>query len=227
MAKIKLTDEFMDEIATHFNELMLEQFDSDPYSTLEDYVPSEKHKKAMAEMLGNKPKKRRVSKSVRTVLIVAAVLVMLFACAMSVSAVRRAVYRFFFSFEADHAVVCVSTEDNMLDSRSMTMITYFREPSFIPEGFEEIKRTELEAKLKIVYQSDNCFITYRQETILDHAQVDTEKAFSTEIDMNGTIGYYSSTNHQNVLIWYDDEYIYKITSTLDIDTIIIIAESVK
>lgn len=226
---VKLTDDFLKQVAYRVNELILEKFDAEEHITFDEYEPSEKFQKAIEEIF-EKRRKRRSIRTVRTVVVIAAILAMLFACALSVSAVRQAISNFLFSFKADHAVVYVNNRDEAGDDnalQSLTEIETYYEPSYIPDGFEETMRGKEDAQLYIYYSYEDSFILYRQEIAPDSSIVDIETALSSEMYVNNTVIYYSITDSETIIVWYDQQYVYKITSNLEMETIIEISESLK
>ena len=105
-------------------------------------------------------------------------------------------------------------------------------PQYIPEGFE----------LRMVYYSDvNMSITYDdadvREICLDYGlmgygstSVDNENSVYTLFVQNGTEYHYYETTHEygyNVLMWVKDGYHFMLTSQLEKDVLVQIAENIK
>lgn len=226
---VRLTDDLMKQVAQRVNELIVERSDAEKLIGIESYIPHEKFKKVIAEIF-EKRRKVRSTRTLRTVIVIAAVLAMLFVCALSVSAVRQAISKFIFSINDGHAVVHISNEDNVgaeSDFEKICVIETYYEPSYIPEGLEMIEHVKYYTKQVICYESDDKFLIYHQELMPDSIQIDCDDGILNVIDINSTIGYYSKSESITVVVWYNDVYVYKITSDLDFDTIIKIAESIK
>lgn len=220
----KLTDDLLSKVACRVNELMLERFDADRETASANYVPSKKFKKAASEIIENHTRKHIAVKTVRRVIIIAAILIMLFICTLSVSAVRSAICKFIFSLDTEHAAMSCNVETDKPDVPNE--IINYREPSYIPDGFELIKSSKSKAIFKLYYGSDNGYFIFSQNTLSSYLDINTENAEYGEININGHTGFYSVFKSQCVLTWNDGEYIYIISSDLDIDTVLAIAESV-
>ncbi len=160
----------------------------------------------------------------RRAVALAAAIVILLATAMSVSAVRAAVFEFI--TEAYEKFTHIFFEESPPSQESADELS-IRRPSFIPEGFELVNE-KTTGPVLLVYEKGSDYISYSQQRLENVSlQVNTEGAELEELKFNGhPAKYYSNRGVQN-LLWYDDEYLYMVSSTLDRDTVFRIAGSVE
>jgi len=153
-----------------------------------------------------------------------AAIIILFASAMSVSAVRAAVFEFITEVYEKFTHMFFEESPPSQESSDEFIV---RRPSFIPEGFELVDE-KTAGPVLLVYENGSDYISYSQQRLEDVSMdINTEGAELEEVEFNGhPAKYYSNRGVQN-LLWYDDEYLYMVSSTLDRDTVFRIAESVE
>ena len=153
-----------------------------------------------------------------------AAIIILFASTMSVSAVRAAVFEFITEVYEKFTHIFFNESPPSQESADELSI---RRPSFIPEGFELVNE-KTTGPVLLVYEKGSDYISYSQQRLENVSlQVNTEGAELEELKFNGhPAKYYSNRGVQN-LLWYDDEYLYMVSSTLDRDTVFRIAGSVE
>lgn len=153
-----------------------------------------------------------------------AAIIILFASAMSVSAVRAAVFEFITEAYEKFTHIFFNESRSSSDSAGEFIV---RRPSFIPEGFELVSE-KTAGPVLLVYEKGSDYISYRQQRVEDVSMdINTEGAELEELEFKGLPAkYYSNQGVQN-LLWYDDEYLYMVSSTLDRDAVFRIAESVE
>jgi hypothetical protein len=153
-----------------------------------------------------------------------ATIIILFASAMSVSAVRAAVFEFVTEVYEKFTHMFFEESPPSQESSDEFIV---RRPSFIPEGFELVDE-KTAGPVLLVYENGSDYISYSQQRLEDVSMdINTEGAELEEVEFNGhPAKYYSNRGVQN-LLWYDDEYLYMVSSTLDRDTVFRIAESVE
>jgi hypothetical protein len=165
------------------------------------------------------------------VVVIAAILIILFASAMSVSAVRAKVYELITEvyekfthifFESSR-----SSQDSLDSSQDADCGFTVYEPGYIPEGFELINRIT-DGLVLLEYQRGDDFISYTQQRIESVSMhINTEGIEVERFEFKGLPAmYYSNQGVQN-LLWYDETYMYMVSSTLDKDAVFEIAGSVK
>jgi hypothetical protein len=160
----------------------------------------------------------------RRAIALAAAIVILLATAMSVSAVRAAVFEFI--TEAYEKFTHIFFEESQSSSDATGEFIVCR-PSFIPEGFELVSE-KTAGPVLLVYEKGSDYISCSQQRLEDVSlHVNTEGAELEELEFKGLPAkYYSNRGVQN-LLWYDGEYLYMVSSTLDRDTVFRVAESVE
>ncbi len=159
----------------------------------------------------------------RAVALIAAIVILL-ATAMSVSAVRAAVFEFVTEVYEKFTHMFFEESPPSQESADEFII---RRPSFIPEGFELVDE-KTAGPVLLVYEKGSDYISYSQQRVEDVSMdINTEGAELEELEFKGLPAkYYSNQGVQN-LRWYDDEYLYMVSSTLDRDAVFRIAESVE
>lgn len=144
--------------------------------------------------------------------------------AMSVSAIRQRVIEFVTEVYQKYTQVFFSeSPSSQLDNELFTAYM----PTYIPKGFELVNQ-DTNGTVLVDYEKGNDFISYEQARINEVSmQINTEGVKLEELRFNNLPAkYYSNQGVQN-LIWYDSHYMYMVSSTLDRETVMKIAESVK
>jgi len=159
----------------------------------------------------------------RRAVALAAAIAILLATAMSVSAVRAAVFEFITEMYEKFTHMFFEESQSSNDAADEFIV---RRPSFIPEGFELVDE-KTAGPVLLVYEKGANYISYSQQRLEDvSVDINTEGAELEELEFEGLPAkYYSSRGVQN-LLWYDDEYLYMVSSTLDRDVVFRVAESI-
>ena len=159
----------------------------------------------------------------RRAVALAAAIVILLATAMSVSAVRVAVFEFITEVYKKFTHMFFEENQSSNDAAGEFIV---RRPSFIPEGFELVDE-KTAGPVLLVYEKGANYISYSQQRLEDvSADINTEGAELEGLEFEGCPAkYYSNQGLQN-LLWYDDEYLYMVSSTLDREAVFRVAESV-
>ena len=191
-----------------------------------DYVFSKRFERRMNKLIAQyncqkKNKKSHVARK-RWIAILAAV-IMAISTVMSVSAAREAVFQFVSQVYEKYSQIFFS--QSLSVSRNHVDFTE-HEPIYIPSGFQLV-RSESNGFLCLEYKKDDDMISYLQQDANNIVmRINTEGETLEELEVNGHFAkYYSNDGIQNI-IWYDDQYMYMVSSTLDGKTVLKIAESV-
>ena len=160
----------------------------------------------------------------RRAVALAAAIVILLASAMSVSAVRAAVFEFISEVYEKFTHIFFNESRSSQDAADGFSIY---EPAYIPEGFKLVNKNT-DGLVLLEYEKENDFISYSQQCLENVSiNINTEGVKLEELEFKGLPAkYYSNQGVQN-LIWYDDKYMYMVSSTLDRDIVFKIAESVE
>lgn len=153
-----------------------------------------------------------------------AAIIMAFSMALSVSAVRQSIYQFISQVYEKYTDIFFKSTSTSSLTESAVIKTQI--PSYIPDGFQLTHRDDNNMVL-LEYEKEKDFISYQQEPLENvSARINTEGVETEETKINGLQAiYYSNQGVQN-LIWYDDKYLYTVSSTLGRETVFRIAESV-
>lgn len=159
----------------------------------------------------------------RVVVFVAAIIILLVS-AMSVSAMRAAVFEFITEVYEKFTHIFFNESRSSQDAADGFAIY---EPAYIPEGFKLVNKNT-DGLVLLEYEKENDFISYSQQCLENvSSNINTEGVRLEELEFKGLPAkYYSNQGVQN-LLWYDDKYIYVVSSTLDRDIVFKIAESVE
>ena len=159
----------------------------------------------------------------RAVALIAAIII-LFASAMSVPAVRASVIEFITEVYEKFTHIFFDESQSPWDASDEFTIY---EPAYIPEGFELVNKITGGLVL-MEYEKENDFISCSQQRLENVSMhINTEGVELEELEFKGfSAKYYSNRGVQN-LLWHDDEYMYMVSSTLDRNTVFKIADSVE
>ncbi|MEG6613026.1 DUF4367 domain-containing protein [Pseudoclostridium thermosuccinogenes] len=192
-----------------------------------EYEFSNRFERKMKKLIRQNQKGSSVRPAIllrRRVAAVIAAIIILFAAAMNVSAVRSAVFEII--TEVYEKLTHIFFNENRSSQNATDGFAVF-EPAYIPEGFKLINR-DTDGMVLLEYEKGNDFISYSQQYLGNISiNINTEGVKLEELEFNGLPArYYSNQGVQN-LLWYDDKYMYMVSSTLDRDIVFKIAESVE
>lgn len=165
--------------------------------------------------------RKRMSWYKKTVAIAASILIV-FASSMNVSAVRRAVFEFISVIYEKYTEIFFTSPDTVYTGDFKVSL-----PSYIPEGYEEVTK-DTDGFVYLEYTKGEDYILYEQNNLADvSVHINTENIVLEDTEFKGLPAkYYSNQGIQN-LIWYDDRYMYSISTTLDREELYRIADSVQ
>lgn len=160
----------------------------------------------------------------KLIAILVAALILLFSSAMSVSAVRETVFKFITEVYEKYTQVFLKETQ---PSQPIDEVFMAYAPAKIPAGFELVHEN-LDGLVMLEYERENQYLTYEQKR-LDKVSmhINTEGIKLEELEFNGLPAKYYSNQGMQTLIWYDDNYMYMISSTLSKDAVFDIAKSIK
>lgn len=200
--------------------------DSLPSDDEINYVFSKRFKRRMNKLIAQygpekKNKKSHVARK-RWIAILAAV-IMAISTVMSVSAAREAVFQFVSQVYKKYSQIFFS--QSLSVSQNSVVFTKHK-PHYIPAGFQLV-HSETNELLRLEYKNDDDIIMYSQQNASDISMhINIEGTKLEDLKLNGIPAkYYSNHGLQNI-IWYDDRYMYMVSSTLNRETVLKIAESV-
>ncbi len=182
-----------------------------------------KMSKLIGESKGTRPTKTGSPVRRRVIAVVTAILLLL-AATMSVSALRNAIFEFISDVYEKYTHIYF--EGEIEKGPTIEKFVVYR-PTYEVEGFELV--TEITKNLVLLeFACGQDFISYSQDWIKGVSLlINTEGVELEEFEFRGLPAkYYSNLGVQN-LLWYDDKYLYMVSSTLDRNTVFRIAESVE
>lgn len=160
----------------------------------------------------------------RAVAIVAAILILI-GCAMSISPVRAAIIEFINWVYEEFTYIFFNQESPSSQDLTDEFIVY--EPTYIPEGFI-LKHKYIGDFSLMEYENGKDYIIYNQQGVEDVSTgFNTEGVQIEELVFKGMPARYYSNEGIQSLIWYDEHYIYSVSSSLERDVVFEIANSVK
>lgn len=189
-----------------------------------EHAFSSRFERKMKRLLRSARVPARKYSRLKTGFAVCLAVVLLLSSALSVTAVRKAVFKFVAEVHKEYTHIYF--DDGFVRGVSPDSFTVCL-PSYIPDGFE-LKIELINASVLLVYQNEDEHIDYTQDRLGSFTMnINTEGVELEELEFRGLpAGYYSNLGMQN-LFWYDEEYFYMVSSTLDKETLFKIAESVE
>ena len=153
-----------------------------------------------------------------------------FISAMSIEAVRTALWEAILDWKEEYIHLWYENDDPT--ANPLSVIEEYREPRAIGDEFVRYEGIKNEYNYKIEYESAEVIISYSQGLLGDDSMYisneDTELVYVNIYNMPGIIAKFESNGVVLVnLSWYDQEYMYNLFGNISIDEIIEIAESVE
>lgn len=209
----------------------------DLYNQADDsIVPSKKFMRRMKRLLSRVHREEEwadwmpaINQVRRVAAVVMAVLSISFVMAMSIGAVREAIWKTIVEwYEKKISVVFVSDDAVEIP----TEILEYREPTVGLDGFERYEIDKNRRRFCVEYESDSALVSYNQVVINDAGRyLSNNDSKLYQIKVLGHEGVYIQYNthgvDQTTLTWSDGEYEYGLSGNISIEQMIVIAESVK
>ena len=215
-------DDKLKEAAWKANEYYLNSLPRDEDIT---HQFSRRFEKRMKKLIKQSKKKEVFVKPFRLrkriTILIASILILL-ASSMSVSAVRIAVFEFISNVYEKYTEIIFDSSGSIPNDEFVVF-----KPAYIPDGFM-ISLEDLDGSVYLEYVKSSDYILYEQKRLEDVSiHINTEEIEVEDTEFNRhPAKYYSNQGVQN-LFWYDDFYMYSISSTLSKDKVYQIAESVQ
>lgn len=164
----------------------------------------------------------------KRVAVLAAVIALLAASMLSVGAVRESIVSFFTEvYEEFTAIIFEQPEETgrTYEADSIDAI----EVTYIPEGFELKSESKNDVESRMEYVDDRGNRIIIRQTLNRNTQrtIDTEGVESEEVFIQSHKGIYFENKGFGTLIWNDDTQVFYISSKLQKDDILKIAESIQ
>ncbi len=178
-------------------------------------------------------KYRPVYEAIRRVAVVVLIVTsILFASAMSVKAVREAVWEIIVGWYEEYIRLDFTKDASITENKTNTALEFeYKEPS-LNEGYERYVISQKPNRFFVEYEKGEILICYSQ-TLLDghNITITNNDTTVTEIiinNYNGYAFYYKRDNmEQNEIMWEDNTYIYSLSANLPLDELKAIAKTIE
>lgn len=191
------------------------------------HIFSEKHNKRMAKLIRDqkKPYFMLICTTGRKVACIIATIILLSASALSVKAIREAVFDFIMSIFSDHIVVSTESGTDIGYPDTIEEEYYISE---LPEGFNQTQYGLLNSALSIYYSNDyGDYILFTQET-KDEYETHYDNHFNNKtITYKQQVFLIIETDIEITYIWDNGHYIFEITGNIDKDILFDLCKSTK
>lgn len=159
----------------------------------------------------------------RVAIIILAILITLTATTFGVEAIRKSVIEFI--TETFEKFTKISVQNDESDSYAVLVKT---SPQYIPEGYVSEEEISSETVYRIVYNSGDSTIDYRQRmNFSTFYNIDTEDIEYEKIIVNSFDGIKYVKNGINSVVFADETYMYTINGQVPFDELIKMARSIK
>lgn len=236
--KKRKDDRFFYEVACRVDEIVLAELvgEMPPEEKLmEMYSFSEEFEQKMRSLVSTIGQKRKIPKSVKRIIIIAAAILALAIGALNAGAILKSLHDLYlicfedFSF-ATYQDISDSDlsdgSDHVVDESVAVNITRFYIPTYIPDGYVEEKEIELGVCRYIHYSNGHDTIIFSQSALSVSMQLDTEDAQVVYITDGGLEGCYIEKNGEITLIFEKHGYVFRVEGKLSASEAIKIAKSV-
>lgn len=204
-----------------FEEEMKELEDEEPH------IFSEKHNKRMAKLIKNqkKPYFMLICTTGRRVACIIATIIILSASALSVKAIREAIFDFIMKAFSDHTVVTTESGTDSSYPETIEEEYYITE---LPEGFNQTQSGSTSTSLSAYYKDDyGNFILFTQITKSSYETFYDNHIYDSKITFNNQEYLIIESDNNMTLIWDNNHYILEISSNLDKEVLLDLCNSTK
>lgn len=194
----------------------------------EEHVFSDRHNKKIRKLIKRqqKPYFKLICTAGRRVACIIVAVIVISASALSVEAIRKAVFDFITKIFSDHNVVTVESGTDEGYPNTIEEEYYI---SALPKGFEEADNMKSDKSIDIVYLYEDDYIFFTQNTKSNYEQYfDNEYSeYSDYIDSDGEKYRIIANDFDTTYIWDNGMYIFIVQSNLDKDEILNLCKSTK
>lgn len=162
----------------------------------------------------------------KRIAIITIILLTVLAPVLSVEAMRRPFYNFVITVY-DKFTSIIFQEDT--GSESPTTLEKIFEPEFVPEGYTLYEEIDLVLAIQVIYANEdgNEIIFEQYVASAGKLGIDTEGGSMEKLQLEGNEFIFVSNKGCNQLIWINNGYGYHISGSIDKDTMIKMAQSIK
>jgi hypothetical protein len=188
---------------------------------------SYKFKNRMKRLIKQSKKKETTARPFslqKRIAIAIIIIIIMPAVIINASTLQRAVFKFVINVYEKYTEIFYdknSSPQPIIDEKFKVY-----KPTYIPDGFS-IHIEDEDESVYLEYIKDNDYIIYEQKRNKDLSMhFNTEGIIVEDIEINGHTGIYFSNKEVQFISWYDDIYVYSVTSSLGKDDLYSIAKSV-
>lgn len=153
------------------------------------------------------------------------VLISLSILTVSVEAFRTKFFNLFIETNETHTNVKVDERDESEIEGELWNDSYW--PSYLPDGFEMNSKKIFNKTKFILYTNGDRLVTFAQGPNGTEFQLDTEKAQISEVIINNNKGILAEKGTINILFWSNDQASFYITSSVQSEELIKIANEIE
>lgn len=217
---------FLQALEAVYDERFNEQMSS--LDNREPHTFSKKHEKKMAKLIKRqrKPYFNLICTAGRRAACIIVAIVVFSASALSVKAVREAVFKFITNIFSDHNVVEIENDSDTSYPETIQEEYYI---SDLPEGFVQSQVDKTDNTLFIVYSYGESRIIFEQHTLSTFKlNIDNEhNTFEEYTDPDGTVYKIATSKDNTVIMWSNKEYVFIIDSNLNKEEALKLCRSTK
>lgn len=164
----------------------------------------------------------------RAAVIVLIVMSVAFASVMSVEAARNAIWEAITTWYEESIHLRYAGEE---EAYAPDTLLEYKEPT-IGDDYERYVGTQNEYKFLVEYENSTSLITYQQSVLKDYdVWLSNHDSKTSIVEINGNRGeltsYVTNGIEYNTIIWNDGVYAYNLSSNIELDKLIHIAETVR
>lgn len=188
---------------------------------------SYKFKKRMKKLIKQSKKKEAITRAFnfqKRIAIAMAIIFIMPAVIINASTLQKVVFKFVINVYEKYTEMFFDKNNSSqpITDEKFTVL----KPTYIPEGFL-IHIEDVDGSVYLEYLKENDYIIYEQKRYKDLSMhLNTEGIIVEDVEVNGHSGIYFSNMDVQFISWYDDIYVYSVTSSLGKEDIYSIALSV-
>lgn len=188
---------------------------------------SYKFKNRMKRLIRESKKKETIARpfSFKKKIAIAIIIVIIMpAVIINASILKRVAYKFVINIYEKYTEIFYDKNSSPQPFIDKKFKVY--KPTYIPDGFL-INIEDVDESVYLEYIKGNEYIIYEQKRYMDLSMhLNTEGIVVEDIQINGHSGIYFTNKEVQFISWYDEIYVYSVTSSLDKEDIYSIAVSV-
>ena len=137
----------------------------------------------------------------------------------SVGALRTRFFNFFFNPQAPNTDF-VSKQGSYYSDDDIIL-------NYIPSGFELFKDDTSKNRIHKIFSKDEKEFTISISLAGENINLDTEQGDVIDVSVNGLKGHFITVEKKDSLVWYDEDYTYRISGTISMEEMLKIAENLR